>query len=442
MAVATQGTSVVDPDRAGISPQIPADRISYTDLYARWEKGNWSATEIDFSQDKIDWQTKLEPIQRKAAIWQYSLFFWGEDAVADNLSPYIDAAPREEQKYFLATQQVDEARHAVFFKRFMAEVAGIGGGRAAAEGLEAIRHQLTPGFRVIFNRLGRMAEELRRDRSRPKLAEAVTLYHLLIEASLAQAGQHMITSYLQRMGVMPGFLQGMENVAVDEQRHIAFGVKLISDLAREDRRVPAAVARILRELTPYTSQVLQPPNWDERYVTCFGFSWDDVGVTGMKSLLGRLRAAGLDPHNLPGGPIFLRDLSVEEMVRRGRKLARSGITGVRSGPTARDPETVALLFDTIRRRVRPDHGLNKPMTFQWQFTDGDIAPWYLKVENGTAAVGEGLAERPDLVIRVPYQLWVDIIGGRRNGLQALLSGKMRVSNPLALLKLQQVFGEG
>ncbi len=44
--------------------------------------------------------------------------------MADNLSPFIDAAPREEQKYFLATQQVDEARHAVLFARFMMEVAG------------------------------------------------------------------------------------------------------------------------------------------------------------------------------------------------------------------------------------------------------------------------------------------------------------------------------
>ena len=24
-------------------------QISYTDLYARWEKGNWRATELDFS---------------------------------------------------------------------------------------------------------------------------------------------------------------------------------------------------------------------------------------------------------------------------------------------------------------------------------------------------------------------------------------------------------
>ena len=44
---------------------------------------------------------------------------------------YIDAAPLEEQKYFIATQQVDEARHAVFFKRFMDEVVGLGDGTMA-----------------------------------------------------------------------------------------------------------------------------------------------------------------------------------------------------------------------------------------------------------------------------------------------------------------------
>ena len=83
-----------------------------------------SATEIDFTEDRRQWTETFSDLERRAALWNYSLFFWGEDAVADNLSPFIDAAPREEQKYFLATQQVDEARHAVFFKRFMHEVAG------------------------------------------------------------------------------------------------------------------------------------------------------------------------------------------------------------------------------------------------------------------------------------------------------------------------------
>ena len=50
------------------------------------------------------------------------------ESVAQKASASIDAAPLEEQKYFLATQQVDEARHAIFFKRFMHEVVGAGDG--------------------------------------------------------------------------------------------------------------------------------------------------------------------------------------------------------------------------------------------------------------------------------------------------------------------------
>src|SRR5881296_3348277 len=137
------------------------DNVSYEDLYARWEKGNWRAMELDFSQDYKDWHETFSDLERKAALWNYSMFFHGEDSVTDNLSPYIDAAPLEEQKYFLATQQVDEARHAVFFHRFFKEACGVGDGSMSG-GLQAIKPQLTPGFRKIFDRLDTMADELRR----------------------------------------------------------------------------------------------------------------------------------------------------------------------------------------------------------------------------------------------------------------------------------------
>src|SRR6266567_929256 len=158
---------------------LPTDAITYADLYARWERGNWRATELDFSEDARQWREDFTEFERQAALWNYCLFFWGEDAVADNLSPYIDAAPLEEQKYFLATQQVDEARHAVFFGRFMREV--VQNGDSYASSLDATRPELTWGFRKVFERLDKMADELRRDRSRPKLAQAVALYHIVIE---------------------------------------------------------------------------------------------------------------------------------------------------------------------------------------------------------------------------------------------------------------------
>ena len=71
------------------------DRISYHDLYKRWENGNWKSTELDFSQDRKDWHETFSDLERRAALWNYSMFFHGEDSVTDNLSPYIDAAPKE-----------------------------------------------------------------------------------------------------------------------------------------------------------------------------------------------------------------------------------------------------------------------------------------------------------------------------------------------------------
>ena len=433
-------TTTSPQPHAGNLAGLPTDAISYEDLYARWERGNWSATELDFTEDARQWREEFTEFERKAALWNYCLFFWGEDAVADNLSPYIDAAPREEQKYFLTTQQVDEARHAVFFKRFMQEVCGIGDG-SMASGLQAIKPQLTPGFRKIFARLDSMADELRADRSPAKLAAAVTLYHVVIEAALAQPGQHFICGYLQERNVLPAFRQGMENIAADEQRHIGFGVKLLADLNREDPvGVPKAVAKLLREVTRYTSQVLMPPGWDERYVTTFGASFDEVGVEGLGSMTTKLRSAGLAVETLPGPPLLPAGLEPLEISQRGRALAKAGVIGVREGPTKRDPETVALLFDTVRRQINPEHGLSRPTTFQWEFTDPDVSTWHLTVNNGSSVAEQGEAASPDLRLRLSWQDWADIVGERLDPLKAVATGRLKPrGNPLALARLTKVF---
>jgi ribonucleotide reductase beta subunit family protein with ferritin-like domain/putative sterol carrier protein len=427
----------------GTPESLPVDAISYEDLYARWERGNWSAMDLDFSEDAKQWREQFTEFERQAALWNYSLFFWGEDAVADNLSPYIDAAPLEEQKYFLTTQQVDEARHAVFFKRFMQEVCGIGDG-SMDSGLRAIKPQLTPGFRKIFDRLDTMADELRADHSPAKLAAAVTLYHIVIEASLAQPGQHFICSYLEERDVLPAFRQGMQNIAADEQRHIGFGVKLLADLKREDPvGVPKAVAKLLREVTRYTAQVLMPPGWDESYITVFGATYDEVGVEGLTSMTTKLRSAGLSAETLPGPALLPPGLSPLEVSQRGRELAKAGVIGVREGPSKRDPETVALLFDTIRRQVNPQHGLKRATTFQWEFTDPDVPAWHLRVDNGSSVVEQGVAPNPDLRLRVSYQDFVDIVGERLDPLRAVAMRRLRPrGNPLALKRLTQVFPRG
>lgn len=404
---------------------LAADQVSYDDLYARWEQGNWRASEIDFSTDREQWRGTFSEIERRGALWIYSMFFHGEDSVADNLSPYIDAAPSEEQKYFLTTQQVDEARHAVMFGRFMREVVEAGGDTASL--LAATQPELTWGFRQVFGRLDRMADELRRDRSKPKLAQAVTLYHLIVEASLAQPGQHFIDESLTRRDLLPGLREGVGHVARDEQRHIAFGVKLVADLVRQDPDCEPAVAELLREILPFTSAVFVPPGWDERYVTAFGFTLEDVFANGAQAMESRLRAAGLDIGAMRLGMPF--DVDPRERARRGLALLRAGYLGEPNGRVQPDPEATQILFDMLRRQV--DTSIAPGATVQWSFTDAE--PWHLEIQNGSTAVAAGAVPDPDLKFTCRFGDWLDIAAGRTTPRRALLTGKVRPSGKLRML---------
>lgn len=422
----------MSPPRAASSA---TDAISYEDLYARWERGNWRATELDFTQDRTDWHETFGDIERRAALWNYSLFFHGEDSVADNLSPFIDAAPREEQKYFLTTQQVDEARHAVFFKRFMKEVVEVPGDDTSGL-LAATEAELTWGFRKTFARLDSMADELRADRSRPKLAQAVTLYHLIIEASLAQPGQHFIESYLERSHLLPGFHEGMRNVALDEQRHIGFGIKLLSDLMREDPECVDAIVELITEIMPFTTAVFVPPGWDLRYTECFGFSLEDIYEEGATSMEAKLRAMGLPQEAMDRLPLPF-DLPPRERGERGLAMLRANMLGEKVGPPARDPEAVGILFDTIRRQADP-RVVPSGTEIQWDFEDAE--PWFLRMDNGSTMVTQGRAASPDLVLRCRFEDWVDVVARREDPRRLLLRRRLRPSGSLRMMaRLPKLF---
>jgi len=420
------------------NPRSALDNVSYEGLYKLWEKGNWSAYGLDFSQDKTDWHEKFDDLERRAALWNYSMFFHGEDSVTDNLSPYIDAAPLEEQKYFLATQQVDEARHAIFFKRFMQEVVETGGQNMAGT-LEATRPELTWGFRRTFEHLDKVADRLRKDRSIPNLAASIVMYHLLVEATLAQPGQHFIEGYVEKRGILPGFFEGMQNVSRDEQRHIGFGVKMLSDLVKQDPDCAYAVADLIREVMPFMTGVFVPPGWDRRYTEVFGQTIEEVFEHGMVSLEQKLKAAGLPLEELPGPPPIPVDLTPRERAEHAIAMLQAGYIGEKTGPPARDPEKVGVLFDVIKRSVDTTATPNGAATIAWEFTD--FEPWFMRIDNGSTAAEQGRVENADLVLRCKFEDWVDLVAGRRDPRVALATGKIRPRGSIKMmLRMGKLFG--
>jgi hypothetical protein len=418
-----------------VAEQSIAGRITYDDLYRRWEEGNWKATELDFSEDREGWDS-LNEIQRKSALWIYSMFFYGEDAVTDGLSPYIEAAPKEEQKYFLATQQVDEARHAVFFHRFFKEVIGVEGDIAA--GLEFTTSQLGWGYRNVFGRLERMVDELHHDRSLPKFAQAITLYHMIIEATMAQPGQHFIEDFFAKAGTMPGFSAGMERISRDEQRHIGFGVKVLSELFQESEECKEAVTELLREVLPWVTGVFVPPGWDERYTTEYGFTLEQIYAFGMKSVEMKWKATGFPLSEMPPGIYpFDPEMPHEERAKRQIKLLRAGVLGEPNGKPQVNPEVESILFDVIARSAHTD-AVDRPVTIQWRFEDAE--PWHVRIDNGSTSSAPGLAEDPDLTLRTTWADWVDISIRGEDARKAILRRKLKPRGSLRqLARMPKIF---
>ena len=414
----------------------PIADISYEDLYRRWEQGNWKATDIDFTEDRVGWEALTE-IQRKSALWTYSMFFYGEDSVADNLSPYIDAAPREEQKYFLTTQQVDEARHAVFFHRFFKEVIGAGDSISAT--LASTQQHLGWGYMAIFDRLDRMAEELRRDRSLPKFAQAICLYHLIVEGTLAQPGQHFIEDFFTKEGTMPGFSAGMVNVSRDEQRHIGFGVKVLAELLAESDECKAAVVELLREVTPYSTAVFVPPNWDREYTECYGFTLEEIFAFGLRLVRSRWRTIGYPIEDMPPG-VFPFDHSKpeEEIAARQIKLLQAGVVGEPNKSPDTSPEIQQLYFDIIARAANTKSVNGGGLTYQWRFSDAQ--PWHVVIDNGSTRAEPGEAPNPDLVLESTWGDWVAASMGHEDPRVMMLKRKIRPQGSLReLLRMRKVF---
>src|SRR5260370_6240943 len=192
---------------------------SYMDLYRRWETQQWAVGDLDFTLDRQDWLDAGD-MDRKATLWSHRLFFNGEERVTSTLAPFVWAAPAPDIEIFLSTQMVDEARHTVFFERWWREVPGSDTASLGAL-LEEIRPKSSGGYDELFyDRLPSAAQRLA---SNPKdidaFIEGVTLYHIVIEATIALTGQRFELEAMREQGLSDrGFYRGFTAVSRGEAR--------------------------------------------------------------------------------------------------------------------------------------------------------------------------------------------------------------------------------
>ncbi|HEX9038772.1 MAG TPA: ribonucleotide-diphosphate reductase subunit beta [Ktedonobacterales bacterium] len=418
-------------DRAG------GPGIDLTRLYKLWEGGNWSAFAIDLRQDAIDWRERLTPKQRQASRWNYAMFVHGEEAVARTLAPFVTAALTQEQRIFLTTQIVDEARHHVFFDRFMREVMGEGDSYDAV--LDAVRPELTPGFRRVFNELDRLTDQLRRQpANRALYAQCIALYHVVVEGTLAHPGQRFMLEYMTRDDVMPGFRSGIARIARDESRHMAFGIQALGELVASSPIIKRAVIRALDRVLPWAVGVLTPPGLDFDYLRAFGVAVEDLYAFSLKSLEAKLTRAGI----APGEVMALVKLGASDppsvQAERALAMMKAGMVSD-AVPLDTSEASMALLFAAVERVARARPVSSFPGSIQWELAGAE--PWYLAVESGMARVRRGRVAAPALTLRATAVDWASVATQRLDPRWALATRRMSVSGDWRLaLRLPALLG--
>jgi ribonucleoside-diphosphate reductase beta chain len=281
--------------------------MSYEQLYALWERQNWRAHELDFSEDREQWLAAPGEAQEDM-LWSLGSFYIGEERVTADLAPFLLAAPSGEVEIFLATQLVDEARHAAFFDRFGAEVIALERDDLRGRMLE-LQQLMQPAWFEVFD--GGLRGIANRIKERPDdlelFVEGITTYHLVIEGVLAMTGQRFILQYMEDHSMYPGFRKGFSLVEQDEHRHIAFGVRFLKDMVESDSRYADVILRRIEELVPTAVHVFKPPYADDaREFVSYGYHSSQIYGFAYRKLKRRLAVLGIDappPEDLLPGAI-------------------------------------------------------------------------------------------------------------------------------------------
>jgi len=265
-------------------------------LYELWERQNWQSHTIDLTRDRQDWASMDADLRGRLA-WNLSSFFVGEERVTTQFSGLVMAYESQSEEAFLATQQVDEARHAQHFNRFYEQVLAIDG--TFEDRLQQARGDLNDAFIEMFD--GVLVDWGQRLIENPRDIEAkvdfVTLYHMIIEGTLALTGQYFLTDFMEREQILPGWVEGFKLISQDEHRHVAYGTWFLREKA-SDPALKQRIAERLVELIPLASGVLVPKGADPDDYTILDYTMEETNTFAFNALNRRLKVIGIEVSNL------------------------------------------------------------------------------------------------------------------------------------------------
>lgn len=229
---------------------INEDSLPYR-LYQKAKKfGVWNPTDIDLSQDREDWQ-KMTDAQRNQILSLISQFQAGEEAVTLDLLPLINVIAKEgriEEEMFLTTFLFEEAKHTEFFRLVLNAIGETG---------DLSHYHQGTYKKVFYEILPAAMGRLEHDHSPKAVAEASIIYNMFVEGVLAESGYNSFYNTLDKLGLMPGLLQGITLLKRDESRHIGYGTYLLTRIITENPELYDHIMMKMQEVAVLARQIIE-----------------------------------------------------------------------------------------------------------------------------------------------------------------------------------------
>lgn len=106
------------------------------------------------------------------------------------------------------------------------------------------------------------------------------------------------------------------------------------------------------------------------------------------------------------------------------------------------PDSVETFMMILSLGFNPVGAGDTRAVLQFNFSGDVQGACHFRIENGTIRATQGRAERPDVAIDTPFDLWMDILTGKADGQQMFMAQKYKVKGDLSLLmRMSQIFGK-
>jgi multimeric flavodoxin WrbA/putative sterol carrier protein len=138
----------------------------------------------------------------------------------------------------------------------------------------------------------------------------------------------------------------------------------------------------------------------------------------------------------------VRDAWIKEMIQEQKARKGGKSANAKKGPGAARPlpKTCRELIQAMPLGFQPEAAGDLEAKLQFEVHGEENFVSNLKIAKGTCTYQEGPADKPNLVIKTPADVWLKISRGELSGQKAFMEGRYKVEGDMTLLlKLNRLF---